>query len=156
MDDYTPFAELYDLFYADFEEDSAMYLGFAGRIAGPILEVGSGTGRVALALAAEGRPIVGLELSEALRAVAQHKADRAQLTDRVTFIAGDMRRFKLDQHFGLIERDLMGGIEDGAPEVMWPYSAGMALEITLISSMPTETELMVVPPSIEVTSIPSS
>lgn len=102
MDDYTPFAELYDLFYADFEEDIAMYLGFAGRIAGPILEVGSGTGRVALALAEEGYTVVGLELSEAMRAIAQHKADRAQRTDRVTFVVGDMRRFALDQHFGLI------------------------------------------------------
>lgn len=102
MNDYTPFAELYDLFYADFKEDLEMYRGFAERTGGPILEVGSGTGRVALALAAEGHTIVGLELSEALRAVAQHKADRAQLTDRVQFVAGDMRRFKLDQHFGLI------------------------------------------------------
>ena len=102
MNDYTSFAELYDLFYEDFTEDIEMYLGFAERTGGSILEIGSGTGRVALALAAEGHTIVGLELAEALRAVAQHKADRAQLTDRVQFSAGDMRHFKLDQHFGLI------------------------------------------------------
>jgi SAM-dependent methyltransferase len=102
MNDYSPFAELYDLFYDDFEEDLEMYRGFAERSGGPILEVGSGTGRVALALAAEGHAIVGLELSEAMRVVAQRKADRAQLGDRVTFIAGDMRRFTIDQHFGLI------------------------------------------------------
>lgn len=102
MNDYTPFAELYDLFYADFADDLEMYRGFAERTGGSILEIGSGTGRVALALAAEGHTVVGLELSEALRAVAQHKTDRAQLTDRVTFVAGDMRRFRIDQHFGLI------------------------------------------------------
>ena len=102
MNDYTSFAELYDLFYEDFTEDIEMYRGFAARTGGPILEIGSGTGRVALALAEEGHTVVGLELSEAMRAVAQRKADRAQLTDRVTFAAGDMRRFKLDQHFGLI------------------------------------------------------
>ena len=102
MNDYTSFAELYDLFYEDFTEDIEMYLGFAERTGGPILEIGSGTGRVALALAEEGHTVVGLELSEAMRAVAQRKTDRAQLIDRVTFSAGDMRRFKLDQHFGLI------------------------------------------------------
>lgn len=102
MNDYTPFAELYDLFYADFEDDLEMYRGFAERTGGPILEVGSGTGRVALALAEEGHTVEGLELSETLRIVAQQKADRAQLTDRVTFVAGDMRRFKIDRHFGLI------------------------------------------------------
>lgn len=102
MNDYTSFAELYDLFYDDFAEDIEMYLGFAERTGGSILEIGSGTGRVALALAEDGHHVVGLELSEAMRAVAQRKADRAQLTDRVEFIAGDMRRFKLDRHFGLI------------------------------------------------------
>jgi SAM-dependent methyltransferase len=102
MNDYTSFAELYDLFYEDFTEDLEMYLGFAERTGGPILEIGSGTGRVALALAEEGHTVVGLELSEAMRTVAQRKADRAQLTDRVEFSAGDMRRFKIDRHFGLI------------------------------------------------------
>jgi SAM-dependent methyltransferase len=102
MNDYTPLAELYDLFYDDFQDDLEMYRGFAERAGGPILEVGSGTGRVALALAKEGHPVVGLELSEALRTVAQHKAARAQLGERVQFVAGDMRRFKLDQYFGLI------------------------------------------------------
>ncbi|HTP07430.1 MAG TPA: class I SAM-dependent methyltransferase [Anaerolineae bacterium] len=102
MNDYTPFAELYDLFYDDFEEDLEMYRGFAERTGGPILEIGSGTGRVALALAAEGHTIVSLELSDAMRAVAQRKAAELELTDRVTFIVGDMRRFKIDQHFGLI------------------------------------------------------
>jgi SAM-dependent methyltransferase len=102
MNDYTPFAELYDLFYADFEDDLEMYGGFAERTGGPILEIGSGTGRVALALAEAGHTVVGLELSEALRTVAQQKADRAQLADRVQFVTGDMRRFKIDQHFGLI------------------------------------------------------
>jgi SAM-dependent methyltransferase len=102
MNDYTSFAELYDLFYEDFTEDLEMYLGFAERTGGSILEIGSGTGRVTLALAEEGHTVVGLELSEAMRVVAQRKADRAQLTDRVAFISGDMRRFKIDQHFGLI------------------------------------------------------
>jgi SAM-dependent methyltransferase len=102
MNDYTSFAELYDLFYEDFTEDIDMYLGFAERTGGPILEIGSGTGRVTLALAEAGHTVVGLELSEAMRAVAQRKADRAPITDRVEFIAGDMRRFKLDRHFGLI------------------------------------------------------
>ncbi len=102
MNDYTPFAELYDLFYDDFEEDLDMYRGYAERTGGPILEVGAGTGRVALALAEEGHAIVGLELSEAMRARAQHKAEQAQLSERVEWVRGDMRRFQLNRHFGLI------------------------------------------------------
>lgn len=102
MNDYTLFAELYDLFYADFAEDIDMYAGFAERSGGPILEIGSGTGRVSIALAKAGHQVVGIELSEAMRAVAQRNADRVGVADRVQFVAGDMRHFKLDQHFGLI------------------------------------------------------
>ena len=102
MNDYTSFADLYDLFYDDFADDLSLYTGFAERTGGSILEIGSGTGRVALALARAGHTVVGLELSDAMRAVARQKADRAQLTDRVDFVSGDMRRFNLDRHFGLI------------------------------------------------------
>jgi SAM-dependent methyltransferase len=102
MNDYTAFADLYDLFYADLDDDFEMYLGFVERSSGPILEVGSGTGRVALMLAEAGHAVVGLEPSDTMRAVAQRKADRAKLAERVAFISGDMRRFKIDQSFGLI------------------------------------------------------
>ncbi len=102
MNNYNSFAEVYDLFYGDFEDDLEMYLGFAERTGGPILEIGSGTARVALALADAGHPVSGLEPSAAMRAIAQAKIEEAQLTDRVRVIAGDMRRFKLDQRFGLI------------------------------------------------------
>ena len=102
MNDYTAFAELYDLFYGDLDDDFEMYGGFAERTGGPILEIGSGTGRVALALAEAGHEVVGLEPSEAMRAVAQRKANRARLSDRAVFVPGDMRRFQIERRFGLI------------------------------------------------------
>jgi SAM-dependent methyltransferase len=102
MNNYDPFAEVYDLFYVDLEDDLDMYLGFAERTGGPILEIGSGTGRVALALAEAGHTVVGLELSDAMRSIAQAKIAAAELADRVTLVAGDMRRFKLDRRFGLV------------------------------------------------------
>ena len=102
MNNYDSFAEVYDLFYADIEDDLEMYLGFAERTGGPILELGAGTGRVSIALAEAGHTVVGLELSDDMRAIAQQKIAEAQLTDRVRMVTGDMRRFKLDQHFGLV------------------------------------------------------
>jgi ubiquinone/menaquinone biosynthesis C-methylase UbiE len=102
MNDYTAFAELYDLFYADFDADIPMYAGFAERTGEPILEIGSGTGRVALALAEEGRRVVGLEASKAMRSIAQRKIDEAEASDQITLIAGDMRGFQIDEYFGLV------------------------------------------------------
>lgn len=111
MIDYTPFAPLYDLFYADFEDDLDLYLGFAERTSGAILEIGSGTGRVSMALAGEGHRVTGLELSDEMIAIARKKLAVATLAPVVTsagvpespvqFIQADMRRFKLDDHFGL-------------------------------------------------------
>jgi ubiquinone/menaquinone biosynthesis C-methylase UbiE len=102
MNDYTSFAELYDLFYDDFDDDLAMYAGFAERTGGPILEIGSGTGRVALALAKKGQRVVGLDASKAMRSIAQRKIDEAVASDQVTLIAGDMRGFQIDEYFGLV------------------------------------------------------
>lgn len=102
MNDYDAFAEVYDLFYGDFADDVEMYRGFAERAGDPILEIGSGTGRVALALAEADHDVTGLEPSAVMRALAQQKVDRAQLSDRARFLPGDMRRFQIDRRFGLI------------------------------------------------------
>jgi SAM-dependent methyltransferase len=102
MNDYAAFAEIYDLFYADFEDDLPMYQGFAERTGGPILEIGAGTGRVSIALGEAGHTVVGLELADDMRTLAQLKIVDAAVVDRVRLIAGDMRHFKINQYFGLV------------------------------------------------------
>lgn len=113
MTDYAPFAAHYDLFYADFDDDLDMYLGFADRTGGAILEIGSGTGRVSIALAGAEQRVTGVELSDEMISIARQKIigaigrrsleqrgeDRSPLS--IEFVQADMRRFKLDDHFGL-------------------------------------------------------
>ena len=102
MNYYAAFAELYYLFYAGFEDDLAMYAGFAERTGGRVLEIGSGTGRVAIALAEDGHRVTGLELSAEMLSIAQQKVLGREIGDRVTLVQGDMRRFKIEDHFGLV------------------------------------------------------
>ena len=102
MNNYDAFAEVYDLFYAEFEDDLEMYRGFAERTGGPILEIGAGTGRVSIALGEAGHTVVGLEPSDDMRTLAQLKIVDAAVSDRVQLIAGDMRHFKIKQYFGLV------------------------------------------------------
>lgn len=72
MDGYRPstygdaFADVYDDWYADVSpvEDTVTFL--AGRTAGPVLEVGSGTGRLAGPLRAAGLTVVGVDASTAM------------------------------------------------------------------------------------------
>jgi SAM-dependent methyltransferase len=81
--------------------DVAFYAALARAACGAILELGAGTGRVALALAAAGVNVVGLDLSEAMLAVAADKRAVLPLDTaaRARFMAGDMRRFDLGERF---------------------------------------------------------
>src|SRR6266550_2272876 len=55
------FARLYDLDLADDPGDLDLYLALAGRTGGPILELGAGTGRLAVPLAAAGHRVTAVE-----------------------------------------------------------------------------------------------
>lgn len=92
-------AELFDLDYGDFDEDLPFYEGLAQHTDGPILELGVGTGRVALPLARSGHGVWGIDNNEAMLVRARCKADDAP---NVQFVFGDMRDFALDRSFALI------------------------------------------------------
>src|SRR3989304_1317331 len=58
--------ELFDLDYGDFAEDLPFYENLARRCEGPILELGVGTGRVAIPLARAGFAVWGIDASGAM------------------------------------------------------------------------------------------
>lgn len=76
--------------YVDF------WLSLAKTRGGPILELGCGTGKLAIPLAEAGFSVVGLDNSPALLQFAASK------NDEVKWIEGDMRGFDLDERFALI------------------------------------------------------
>jgi SAM-dependent methyltransferase len=65
-----------------------------------VLDVGAGTGRVALALAAAGHDVTALDLEPDLLAVLEQRAAGAGTS--VTTLAGDARAFELPEPVGLI------------------------------------------------------
>jgi len=101
MSDYTAFARLYDLFYDEFTQDIPMYRGFAERAGERVLEIGCGTGRAAISLARDGCSVTGIDIAEAMLAIARDKVERAGLADRVALLQADMRRFDLGARFDL-------------------------------------------------------
>ncbi|CAA9229842.1 MAG: hypothetical protein AVDCRST_MAG77-942 [uncultured Chloroflexi bacterium] len=113
MDDYAPHARFYDLEHADYQDDLALYAGFAEvarhlphpRNRRDVLELACGSGRILLPLAAMGVSVTGLDTSPAMLALARQKAadaGNAALTRRVHLIEGDMRDFHLGRTFGLV------------------------------------------------------
>jgi SAM-dependent methyltransferase len=69
-----------------------------------VLEIACGTGRVLLPLARAGVPVAGLDVSEAMLAVAGRKleGEPAEASARVTLVHGDMTQFELGRQFELI------------------------------------------------------
>ena len=93
---------LHDAGWPDIGNDIDFYLNAARDAVGPVLEIGAGTGRVTLPLAAEGIDITGLELSESMLRVAQGKVEGANLSSHPRFRQGDMRDFDLGEPFALV------------------------------------------------------
>ncbi|GAC1384305.1 MAG: class I SAM-dependent methyltransferase [Herpetosiphon sp.] len=102
--DYTIDAPLYDLVYADYDEDIAFYVAEARRAHGPCLELGCGTGRILVPVAQAGVDVTGLELSDPMVARAQKNvaALPPDIAARVSVVQGDMRNIALDRRFALI------------------------------------------------------
>jgi SAM-dependent methyltransferase len=77
MSAYDRIARLYDPWSASVVEDVSFYLERARRFGGPVVELGVGTGRIAIPIAAEGIKVIGVDSSEGMLAVARERAERA-------------------------------------------------------------------------------
>lgn len=95
-------AALYDLDTAPVQggADIEWFGGLARRTGGPILELGCGTGRVAVPIAQDGHHVVGLDRSAAMLERADRRARRADV--EVRWVEGDMRAFSFNEAFALV------------------------------------------------------
>ena len=83
--------------------DIAFWQRMAAAAAGPVLELGCGTGRVALPLARHGSRIVGIDRSASMLARARTRIKRARLQTRVSLIRGDIRHLPFpEKSFALV------------------------------------------------------
>jgi len=92
---YRDFAAAYDEYSRGVPGDIEFYVGLA-REAGSVVEIGVGTGRIAIPTALAGVPVTGIDLEPAMLEVARTKAEEAGVADLVTLRQGDMRSFALD------------------------------------------------------------
>jgi len=95
---------IYDLEYADHDEDIDWYVRMAQRARGLVLDLGCGTGRLTLPMARAGASVIGVDRSpEMLRTL----GDKLRLEDpdvriRVRYKLGDFRDLDLQQRFALV------------------------------------------------------
>jgi SAM-dependent methyltransferase len=85
------FARFYDDDYRHYDDDIDAIAMFAADCDGPILELGCGTGRVLLPLAAFGYAITGVDISPALLARVRDKLRQHHLESGVELVQADLR-----------------------------------------------------------------
>ena len=88
---YDAIAELYDPWSRSVVEDVAFYVEEARRAGGPVVELAVGTGRIAIPIAAEGIPVIGVDSSAVMLAVCRRHAELAAVADRLDLRLGDLR-----------------------------------------------------------------
>jgi SAM-dependent methyltransferase len=81
-----------------YEADLPLWRELAGREQGPVLELGCGTGRVALDLARRGHRVIGVDADAELLAALAERATGLPAKGAV----GDVRSLRLDAAFGLV------------------------------------------------------
>ena len=124
----------HDLECGGYVEDLPLWRELAGD--GPVLDVGCGTGRVALDLAARGVPVVGLDRDAELLAALSERAGGLP----VETVRADARDFDLGRTFPVVLApmqtvQLLGGAERGraascaAPARTWSPAALLALAL---------------------------
>jgi SAM-dependent methyltransferase len=87
----------HDVECGGYAEDLSLWRSLAAEHGDPVLDVGAGTGRIALDLARRGHDVVALDHDQALVAELERRA--AGLN--VTAVAGDARDFELGRQFAL-------------------------------------------------------
>ncbi len=88
----------HDLECGGYDQDLALWRELAAAAAGPVLDVGAGTGRVSLDLARAGVDVVALDSDASLLAALAHRA--AGLP--IEIVVADARHFALRRRFALV------------------------------------------------------
>ena len=86
---YDAIAELYDPWSVSVTEDVGFYLEEARRSGGPVVELGVGTGRIAVPIAADDIPVIGVDSSRGMLDVCARRAALAGV--ELDLRVGDLR-----------------------------------------------------------------
>lgn len=117
-DPYAADARYYDAIHGEGGDDAGLWLSFAGRTERPVLELGTGTGRIALVLAEAGHRVVAVDPSPAMLAIAREKVAGRALP--VEFVEGRVPGVALEAGgfgFALVPADVFLYCESGEAQL---------------------------------------
>ena len=90
MSSYDEIARLYDPWSVSVTEDVGFYVDLAKETGGPVVELGVGTGRIAVPTAAAGIPVIGVDSSRGMLEVCAEAVAAAGVAKLVDLRLGDL------------------------------------------------------------------
>ncbi len=102
MSTYDAIARLYDPWSRSVTEDVGFYVEEARHVAPPVVELGVGTGRIAVPVASEGIRVVGVDSSPGMLEVCRERAELAAVAELVELHLGDLRTPPLSMQVELV------------------------------------------------------
>ncbi len=92
MSAYDAIARIYDAWSRSVTEDVGFYVERAREAGEPVIELGFGTGRIAIPTAEAGIRVIGVDSSRGMLAVCRRRAATAGVADRLDLRLGDLAR----------------------------------------------------------------
>ncbi|HEU4449173.1 MAG TPA: methyltransferase domain-containing protein [Gaiellaceae bacterium] len=102
MSEYDAIAELYDLWSRSVTEDVGFYVAEARKAGGPVVELGVGTGRIAVPVAEAGVPVIGVDSSAGMLEVCRRRAAAVGVERLLELRLGDLRAPPVDERVRLV------------------------------------------------------
>ncbi|MGH2999494.1 MAG: class I SAM-dependent methyltransferase [Gaiellaceae bacterium] len=102
MSAYDGIARLYDAWSTGVVEDISFYVDEALAAGGPVVELGVGTGRIAIPTALAGVHVIGIDSSAGMLAVCAEQARRAGVGERVELRQGNLLRPPVEERVPLV------------------------------------------------------
>ena len=102
MSSYDAIAELYDPWSRSVTEDVGFYVAEARKAGGTVVELGVGTGRIAVPVASAGVPVIGVDSSQGMLEVCRRRAEAAGVSRLVDLRQGDLRDPPVTQRVRLV------------------------------------------------------
>lgn len=99
---YDPIARIYDPWSRSVTEDIAFYVERALASGGPVVELAVGTGRIAVPIAEAGVPVIGVDSSPAMLAVARESAVAAGVEHLLDLRVGDLAEPPVSERVPLV------------------------------------------------------
>ncbi|MDX6440281.1 MAG: hypothetical protein QOE43_10 [Gaiellaceae bacterium] len=100
---YDPIARLYDPWSSSVIEDISFYVEEAlAAGSGPVVELGVGTGRIAIPTAMAGVHLIGVDSSPGMLEVCLERAREAGVAERLDLRLGDLRRPPVTERVALV------------------------------------------------------